>query len=67
VTKSSLRTDLTASIGGNAPEPEWLGALRQQVTSLRFGVVQVMVHEGRVVQIERTEKIRFEPKPASAA
>lgn len=40
---------------------EWLEAVRRQVGSLRFGVVQVVVHDSRVVQIEKTEKIRFEP------
>jgi hypothetical protein len=44
---------------------EWLDALRQQVSSLRFGVIQIVVHEGRVVQIERTEKFRVTPKSPS--
>jgi hypothetical protein len=30
-------------------------------------VVQIGVHEGRVVQIERTGKVRFHPMTASAA
>jgi hypothetical protein len=30
------------------------------VSSLRFGVVQIVVHDSRVVQIERTEKTRLE-------
>jgi len=29
------------------------------VASLRFGVIQLVVHEGRVVQMERTEKVRL--------
>lgn len=44
----------------------WLEVLRKQVNSLRFGVVQIVVHEGRVVQIERTEKVRFQA-PASSS
>lgn len=47
-------------------QPEWIEALRRQVSSLRFGVIQVVVHEGRVVQIERTEKFRFEARPATS-
>jgi hypothetical protein len=39
---------------------EWLEQVRRQVGSLRFGVVQVVVHDSRVVQIEKTEKIRLE-------
>lgn len=42
--------------------PPWMAALKAQVAGLRFGVVQLTVHEGQVVQIERTEKIRFTPE-----
>ena len=38
----------------------WLDVVRDQVSSLDFGVVQIVVHAARVVQIERTEKIRLE-------
>ena len=48
----------------NAPEEDradsWLELVRRQVSSLNFGVVQIVVHGSRVVQIERTEKIRLE-------
>lgn len=47
--------------------PQWLEAVRAQVESLRFGQVQVVVHDSRVVQIEKIEKIRFEPKPSPSA
>lgn len=46
---------------------EWLDALRQQVASLRFGVIQIVVHEGRVVQIERTEKFRIPSRTTTEA
>jgi len=39
--------------------PDWIELVRQKVESLRFGVVQLMVHDGRVTQIERTEKARL--------
>jgi hypothetical protein len=38
----------------------WLEVVRRQVGSLNFGVVQIVVHGARVVQIERTEKVRLE-------
>jgi len=38
---------------------DWVEVLRQHVASLRFGVIQVVIHEGRVVQIERTAKYRL--------
>ena len=40
-------------------EESWLEIVRRQVSSLNFGVVQIVVHGARVVQIERTEKVRF--------
>ena len=39
--------------------PEWLRVVQQKVESLQFGVVQLVVHDGRVTQIERTEKTRL--------
>ncbi len=43
---------------------DWVGIVCQQVESLKFGVVQITVHESRVVQIEKTEKVRIErPEP----
>lgn len=38
----------------------WLDIVQRQVASLEFGVVQIVVHAARVVQIERTDKIRLE-------
>ena len=38
----------------------WERIVRQQVNSMRFGLVQIIVHEGRVVQIEKTEKLRVD-------
>ena len=48
-------------VAAKSGSEEWLEQVRRQVGSLRFGVVQVVVHDSRVVQIEKTEKIRFEP------
>jgi hypothetical protein len=38
----------------------WIRSLRDAVRDLRYGSVEVVVHEGRVVQIERREKLRFD-------
>ncbi len=40
--------------------PKWLSVVRAKMDGLRFGVVQIVVHDGRVTQIERTEKIRLD-------
>lgn len=41
-------------------ESAWLEIVRRQVTSLRFGVVQIVVHDSQVTQIDRTERVRLE-------
>ena len=42
----------------------WLEIVRQQVVSLRFGVVEIIVHDSRVTQIEKTERLRLD-KPTT--
>ncbi len=39
---------------------EWLEVVRRQVNSLRYGVVQIVVHDGQVTQIEKTERVRLD-------
>ena len=51
-----------AEIKTSSPEaqpPTWLDIVRQKVESLRYGVVQIVIHDSRVTQIERTEKTRI--------
>lgn len=38
-----------------------LASAREALTGLRFGMVALTVHEGRVVQIDVTEKKRLKP------
>ncbi|MGC4016007.1 MAG: YezD family protein [Luteolibacter sp.] len=40
-------------------KPDWLEVVRTKVESLRFGSIQIIVHDGRVTQIEALEKTRF--------
>jgi len=52
---------------GQVPEklPAWLQLVREHVGSLKFGTVQITVHDARVVQVERVEKLRFDkPEPS---
>jgi hypothetical protein len=44
----------------SASQPEWVALVREKVESLRFGVVQIIVHDCKVTQIERTEKTRLD-------
>ncbi|AOS43061.1 hypothetical protein Verru16b_00099 [Lacunisphaera limnophila] len=50
----------------SAPQPEWLRLVQNKVETLRFGVVQLVVHDGRVTQIERTEKTRIYSSSANS-
>jgi len=42
-----------------APVQNWVQVVREQVESIRFGIVQITVHDSRVVHVERVEKMRF--------
>ena len=48
-----------------AVAPDWLRVVQEKVESLRYGVVQLVIHDGRVTQIERTEKTRLASPPDS--
>jgi hypothetical protein len=51
----------------NIEQPEWLRIVREKVETLRFGVVQIVIHDSHVTQIERTEKTRLlSPEPISS-
>jgi hypothetical protein len=43
----------------NGATPDWIELVREKVEGLRYGIVQLVVHDGRVTQIERTEKTRL--------
>ena len=51
----------TPVLNPTASTPDWLGVVTAKVGTLRFGVIQITVHDGRVTQIERTEKTRLKP------
>lgn len=50
---------------------EVLNALAEQVfhavAGIRFGSVELVIHEGRVVQIERRERVRLERQTSTEA
>jgi len=39
---------------------KWLELVTQQVGSLRYGMVEIVVHDSRVIQIEKTERLRLD-------
>jgi hypothetical protein len=54
-----MSTTASHSLSSDSAQPAWLDIVRQKVESLRFGVVQIVIHDGKVTQIERTEKTRL--------
>lgn len=41
-------------------DQEWLERIASQVEGLEYGSVLITVHDGRVVQIDRTERKRYD-------
>ena len=41
-------------------DQDWLDRIATQVNGLEYGSVLITVHDGRVVQIDRTERKRFD-------
>ena len=39
--------------------PALLAELRQALQAIRYGTIELVIHNGQVVQLERREKIRF--------
>ena len=42
-----------------AAVPDWITLVREKVEGLRYGIFQLVVHDGRVTQIGRTKKTRL--------
>jgi len=43
-------------------QADWLSIVREKVETLRYGVVQIVIHDSKVTQIERTERTRIESR-----
>lgn len=60
-------TELSKAVGATAPQDdgrhveESIASVREALTGLRYGNVSLTIHEGRVVQIDVTEKRRLKP------
>lgn len=40
-------------------DPIWLERIAESLEGIMFGSVQIVVHEGRIVQVDKTERYRF--------
>jgi hypothetical protein len=52
---------------GNTQRNALLQEILRAIDSVRFGSVEITVHEGRVTQIEKREKVRFTNQPMDKA
>ena len=46
--------------------PPWVAIVADRVKTMRYGVVQIVVHDSKVVQVERTERTRFDVPGAAS-
>jgi hypothetical protein len=54
---SLIKQQLPVNRGGDL---NWSDLVAQNVKSLRYGVVEIIVHDSRVIQIEKTERMRLD-------
>jgi hypothetical protein len=54
-----MKTITSESPAADGGKVDWLEVVRNNVANLKFGSVQITVHEGRVTQVESIEKTRF--------
>jgi hypothetical protein len=51
---------VTGYSGRQSPSGKWLEPVRKAIDGMRFGTVAIVVQNGVVVQIDRTEKLRLD-------
>ena len=59
LSKNRLPSSNSAPIEAAQAEPAWLALVAEKARNMQFGVIQIVVHDSRVVQVERTERTRF--------
>ncbi len=57
-----MTTSSFTTIKAPPPEP-WLEVVERAVASIRFGSVQITVHDGRVTQVEAVNRTRISTVP----
>lgn len=56
---TSMKTSPDSSAASRETPSTWLEIVQSRVNGLRFGVVQIVIHDGRVTQVESTERVRL--------
>ncbi|HUK20644.1 MAG TPA: YezD family protein [Gemmatimonadales bacterium] len=50
--------DVAVRYDGPATDPGLLRQIAQAIAGIRYGSVEIVIHDSRVVQVERREKVR---------
>lgn len=53
------------NLPSEAVSPELIDAIAAGLKDLRYGALEIVVHDGRVVQIERREKFKWNAEPVA--
>lgn len=59
-TAPSVEAEASSATQDQVSSSPWLTVVADRVKTMRYGVVQIVVHDSKVVQIERTERTRFD-------
>ena len=57
-----MANPIESNTTGNQRLTEIAGQITQMLNGIKFGSIEIIVHDGKVVQIERKEKLRFDSK-----
>jgi hypothetical protein len=57
-----METTHTKPAADNIGKQDWLPIIREHVNSLRFGSVQITVHDAAVQHVEKIERVRLDKR-----
>jgi len=57
-----MANPIESNTTGNQRLTEIAGQITQMLNGIKFGSIEIIVHDSKVVQIERKEKLRFDSK-----
>lgn len=58
MTTTNPDSENNPEVNGRASENAWLREVARALRSIRYGSVELTVHDGRVVELNKTERIR---------
>ncbi len=64
--KSATTPASTEQPAASASHEEWAAYVLKKIEGLKYGSLQIVVHDGKIMQVEATEKIRFQSPPRTS-